>query len=151
MRTHQLTSEEMDQLLTMEQVGRIGTLNDDGSPYVVPVHFVYSDHKIYIHGLSKGQKIGNIARCPQVCFEVDSMSGLLLHDEPCEVNTAYRSVIINGKARLLESETAKEAALRQIVAKYVPSLQGKDFPAKMLKATAVVEVTIENCTGKFYK
>lgn len=151
MKQHQLTAAEIEKLLAGEEVGRIATVNPDGSPYIVPVHFVYHDGKIYIHGLIKGQKISNINSNPAVCFEVDRMQGIIMSDEPCNVNTEYQSVVVLGSARLVQDERGKEDILRRIVGKYAPSLSDREMPVQMLKATSVIEIEIKECTGKYYK
>ena len=129
----------------------MATLNSNGFPYVTPVHFIYSNKKIYIHGLVRGQKIDNIRDNPKVCFEIDKMEKFLLSEVPCDVNTEYVSVIITGEARILNNEDKKTEVLKKIVEKYVPSLVGREFPKNMLKATGVIEVSVIECTGKFYK
>lgn len=151
MKQHQLSDAEIEALLMEQQVGRLSTLNPTGFPYTVPVHFAYHEGKIYIHGLGKGQKIDNINLCSKVCFEVDHISGLILSEKPCNVNTEYQSVIILGEAALIESHEAKEAALELIVVKYTPQLAGEKFPVNAVKATAVVEITIMEKTGKYYR
>ncbi len=150
MKAHQLTTQQIDSLLTDEQVGRLATLDDNGFPYITPVHFAYINGKIYVHGLIKGQKIENIRRNGKVGFEVDRMGKFLLADQSCNVNTEYVSVIISGEASLISDEGKKIEALNAIVRKYVPSLAGQAFPAKMLAATSVIEIAIVTCTGKFY-
>lgn len=151
MKSHQLTERQIESLLLEENVGRLATLNLNGFPYVTPVHFVYFKRKIYIHGLIKGQKINNIKNDRKVCFEVDKMEKFLLSELPCDVNTEYSSVIILGEAKILSNEDEKIEALKKIVKKYTPSLVGGEFPKKILKATSVIEVSVIECTGKFYK
>lgn len=151
MNQHQLNNVEIENLLQNEQVGRIGTLNANGFPYVVPVHFVYSDRRIYIHGLTKGHKIDNIKQNSKVCFEVDHMSGLILNDNPCGVNTAYESVVITGEARLIDWSKDKETILKKIVDKYTPDLSGKELPMRAVNTTSIIEITVVECTGKFFK
>ncbi|MCT7646111.1 pyridoxamine 5'-phosphate oxidase family protein [Aliarcobacter butzleri] len=72
-KTHLLTKEQIDELLLKAEVGRLGTISEDG----LPMHFVYFDNKICMHGLPKGKKIDNIKFNSNVCFEVDEMIGLL--------------------------------------------------------------------------
>ena len=79
------------------------------------------------------------------------MEGFLTAEMPCDVNTQYLSVIILGEARMLDSNDEKIEALNKIVEKYTPSLAGKDFPEKILKTTSVIEVSVTECTGKYYK
>ncbi len=150
MKSNQLTTDQIIALLTEVQVGHLATLNANGCPYVIPVHFVYSEKAIYIHGLSKGQKVENIQRNSSVCFEVVRQRNFLLADEPCDVNTEYKSVIIHGKASLLNEKEKKIEALDAIVRKYVPNLAGKEFPSNMLAATGVIKIEVNECTGKFY-
>ena len=152
MKTHPLTEEQMDQLLGRASVGRFATLDADGFPYAVPVHFVLWQGKIYLHGLPKGEKLQNLARNNKVCFEADEMLGLLCDgvENPCDVNTQYNSVILRGTARLLEDPEQKAVILREIVAKYTPHLSQQPIPEGMIRGTGVVEITPVTRTGKYY-
>ena len=152
MKTHQLEKNEIDSLLAAEHVGRLATVSADGTPYITPVHYVYFNQKIYIHGLIRGQKIDNITANPNVCFEIDHFEKYIMPEEksPCDVNTQYRSVIITGAARLVEDEKLKADVLDLIVEKYTPSLSGAPF-GNSIKATGVIEITIKEMTGKYYK
>ncbi len=58
----------------------------------------------------------------------------------------FQSIIGFGKASLIENSAEKKKALTVIMAQY--SDQKFDFPEKMLRATAVIQVVIENITGK---
>lgn len=153
MKTHSLTIEQIEDLLLEGRTGRLATNGPEGYPYVVPVHYVYSHGKLYIHGLPKGQKLDNIAADSRVGFEIDEMLGLQYEgvEDPCDVNTEYNSVIITGSARLLTEAEDKRKALGWIVAKYTPHLAGKELPDNMVKGTAVIEIEILECTGKYYK
>ena len=151
MKKHQLTEERITEILKEAPVGNLATINENRYPYVVPVHFIYHDDKIYIHGLPKGQKISNISANEKVCFEVYFMKGLILDEAPCDVNTEYESVVIMGKAAIVKDNDLKETALNKIVEKYTPHLSGIKFPEHTMRGTSVIEVIIEECTGKYYK
>jgi nitroimidazol reductase NimA-like FMN-containing flavoprotein (pyridoxamine 5'-phosphate oxidase superfamily) len=152
MKKHPLSEEQITEVLDKTPVGNIATINENGYPYVLPVHFVYHDHKIFIHGLPKGQKISNILANEKVCFETFIMKGLILDDAPCEVNTKYESVVILGKASIIRDDVdLKIDILNKIVAKYTPHLEGIDFPEKAVRGTSIIEIEIEECTGKYYK
>jgi hypothetical protein len=60
MKKHPLSEEQITEVLEKTPVGNIATINENGSPYVLPVHHVYHDNKIFIHGLPRGQKISNV-------------------------------------------------------------------------------------------
>ena len=151
MSTHALNEEQMEFLLRRVPVGALATLSEDGAPYALPVHFVYDKGLVYIHGLPKGQKLDNIARDGRVSFTAWEMGGLLLDPEgrPCHTNTKYESVVIVGRAGLVEDPGEREAALEKIVFKYTPHLKGVALPQNMLEGTAVVKISPEKTTGKY--
>jgi len=151
MKEHQLKEEQIEGILEKASVGNLATINDTGYPYVVPVHFIYDSDKIYIHGLPKGQKISNILANEKVCFQVHEMKGFILDEAPCDVNTKYESVVILGKAKMVEDYSFRKEVLHKIVEKYTPQLAGVKLPDNMVKGTGIVEITIGECTGKYYK
>lgn len=152
-KTHLLTQEQIEELFLRADVGRLGTFSSDGFPYVLPMHFVYFDNKIYMHGLPKGKKIDNIKFNSNVCFEIDEMLSLLYEgvENPCDVNTEFNSIIVEGKASLVSDFDEKQKALSMIVSKFTPHLIGKELPEKMIKVTAVIRVDIINYVGRYYK
>lgn len=153
MKTHQLSEKQTEEILKIEQVGTLATINEDGSPYATPIHFVYDNGKIYMHGLPAGQKIENIRRNGSVSFMVYHMNGLLLDENeiPCDTNTAYQSVIISGNASFITEPNAKKTVLELIVGKYTPQLSDKPLPEKMVKGTAVIMIEITSMSGKYWE
>ncbi len=152
MKLHQLPKEEVEELLSEISVGSLGTLNADGSPYVVPTHFVWMDSKIYIHGLYRGQKTANIKRDPKVCFEIYEMGDILPNENiACNSNTRFRSVIVIGEAKIIEDCGLKTKALQEVVRKYTPHLSHIEFRDKIMQATGVIEITPLEITGKYYR
>ena len=153
MKKFQLTLEQIDELLHRADTGRLATINEDGYPYVVAMHFVYYNNKIYMHGLPKGQKIDNINRNPKVCFEVDELFGLLTDniENACDTEAEYNSIVNVGNASLLEDLDYKHEVLNKLVEKYTPQFAGKGLPDKMIKGTAVIELDMVKWTGKYHK
>lgn len=152
MKTHMLTKDEIKGLLVRTATGSLSTLNDDGAPYVTPVHHLYYNDSIYIHGLPKGQKIDNIKADPRVSMTVYEMDSLLLDPDgkPCDTNTKYQSVILSGKAILVEDIEHKREVLVEIVKKNTPHLAQNALPENMVKGTAVIQIQILDITGKYY-
>lgn len=152
MKTHQLMDKETNSLLLNCMTGTLATVNSDGTPYNVPIHFVFFNNAIYIHGLPVGQKISNLKANPNICFNIYEMRGLLMDKEqkPCDTNTAYASVVIQGKAQVVEELNEKKEALSAVILKYIPHLAEKEIPFNMLKKTAVIKLSICQMTGKYY-
>ncbi len=152
MKTHQLDIEQIEALLRTEQVGTIAVVGADGAPYVTPVHFLYADGQIHLHGLPKGQRMEAIQRDGRVSFNVYRMDRLLLDEEgkPCDTNTQYQSVIIQGEAALVTDPARKVQLLKGIVEKYTPQLADVALPENMVRGTAVVSIRIAQMTGKYW-
>lgn len=152
MKTHQLDRQQIDSLLDRAEVASLATVNADGTPYVTPVHFLYQEGAIYVHGLPAGQKIDNIKADPAVCLTVYEMEGLLLDPagNPCDTNTSYQSVIIQGTVSLLTDVGDKKTVLEGLVKKYTPSLSDRALPENMIKGTAVLKIQADAVTGKYY-
>jgi nitroimidazol reductase NimA-like FMN-containing flavoprotein (pyridoxamine 5'-phosphate oxidase superfamily) len=87
-----------------------------------------------------------------VCFTVAEMGRLLPHRQPVEFDVEYRSVVIFGRARLLDNLEAKRCALQMLLDKYAPHLQaGVDYdeiPEYDLKRTSVYCIEIDAWSGK---
>jgi hypothetical protein len=152
-KTHLLTQEEVEKLFIRAEVGRIGSFGKDAYPYIVPMHFVWHNQKIYLHGLSKGEKIDNIKLNPNVCFEIDEMISLLYDgvENPCDVNTEFNSIILQGQATIVEDFDEKKIALLKIVEKFTPHLKNKELPLNMINGTAVIRIDVMKCVGRYYK
>lgn len=145
-RKNQLLSlEETISILEQETSGTLAVLGDDGYPYAVPLSYVYEDSKIYFHCAMTGHKIEAILNENKVSFCIIAQDQII----PEEYTTYYRSVIVFGKARLLESEE-KRHAVEILAKKYSP--EDEAGRAKEIEESfnrvAMVEITIEHMTGK---
>lgn len=152
MKNHQLNVNQIKYLLENAEVASIATLNQDGTPYVTPIHFVYKNNKVYFHGLPKGKKIDNILMNKNVSLTIYKMDSLIVEEKgnPCNVNTKYQSVIICGQAYIVQEYQEKKLALKAIVEKYVPDMRDMDIPDTQIEKTAVVAVDCIKITGKYY-
>lgn len=151
MKEHQLNEGQMKEILKKAAVGNFATIDEKGFPYVVPVHFVYYEEKIYIHGLPKGQKINNLNANEKVGFGINEMKSLIMGQNACDVNTEYESIIITGTAKLVTDYISKETILGKIVDKYTPIFSQSKLPENMIKGTGIIEIRVLSCTGKYYK
>ena len=142
------------ELLERAKTGHLGTIRQNGAPYVVPVQFVLLDGKIYLHGAAEGEKLENMLRDGRVCLEVCQEFGLSYDKnagQACAVNTKYESAVVFGEARVIEDAGERERALRSLVEKYVPEFAAKEFGAQTLARTAVVAIENLEYTGKEFR
>jgi len=142
-------SETLIALLEQSPVGRMATVNRKGFPVIKPVNFIYWNEKIYIHSSTKGEKIEDIRRGSSVCFEVDEpIAYVEAKGSACEASYYYRSVIIKGKASLVNQKEKKLYILKRLMEKYQPEGGYGEILGEVLKKTAVIEISIHEMTGK---
>jgi nitroimidazol reductase NimA-like FMN-containing flavoprotein (pyridoxamine 5'-phosphate oxidase superfamily) len=136
-------------LLNTAHVGRLGTVTGNGYPMVKPLNFVYAAGNIYFHTAKEGEKIDDIRRNNRVCFEVDQPIALVKSTgSPCRAEYLYRSVIIRGRAHIVEEPGEQQDALKKLMGKYQPEGGYGEFSAEKLKITGIVRIAIEEMTGK---
>ena len=136
-------------LLNTCHVGRLGTLGKDGYPMVKPLNFAYGDGYIYFHSAREGEKIEDIKRNNRVCFEVDLPIALVKSREtPCRAEYLYRSVIIKGRAYIVEEAGERIQGLKLLMKKYQPEGGYGEFSEDTVKITGIVRIDIEEITGK---
>lgn len=138
-------------MLFMAEVGHLATVDVAGTPYVVPVHFVFDGEHIYFHGMNEGKKLDNIRSNPAVCFEIYELLSISLNAEkPCDSGTFYRSVIATGSARVVESREDKTRALKLLNEKYFKGPVDEMHMAT-IDATCVIEMKIIRISGKHHE
>jgi hypothetical protein len=141
--------ETIQAILGQSQVGRMATINRKGYPVIKPLNYFYQDGKIYFHSSQKGEKMADIRRGSPVCFEVDQPVAYVSARGPaCSASYYYRSVVIKGKAALVNSRKKKRKVLEDLMEKYQPEGGYAGIGDEILAKTAVIEISIEEMTGK---
>ena len=141
--------ETIKALLEQSPVGRIATVNRRGYPVIKPVNYLYHDGKIYIHSSVKGEKTADIRRGSPVCFEIDQPIAYVPADgSACKANYHYRSIIIKGKAVLVNDRKKKLETLGRLMEKYQPEGGYTEISGEILRKTAVIEVSVDELKGK---
>lgn len=151
-----MNPEAMEKLLDQATTGRLATIDPDGFPVIIPLNFVLLNQRIYFHSAPIGEKLNNIRQNSKVGFEVDQHITTLPcyyfeeSQDPSETDTLYRSVIIRGKARILENNMDKVLPLQRLMEKYQPEggYTTVDINNLGLQHATVVEIAVENMSGK---
>lgn len=62
-----LSAEQAEELLQTAQVCTLCTIEEDGSPYAVPLQFLWREGRLYFHGARIGRKVQNMRGDSRVC------------------------------------------------------------------------------------
>lgn len=141
-----LSKEDSIQVLEKGTSGVLAVYGDDGYPYAVPLSYIYDNHRIYFHSALSGHKLDAIKGNNKVSFCVIDKDQIV----PEEYTTYFRSVIVFGTAKLLESESEKRQAIEILAAKYSPEqIQGrKQEIDKSIQHLCMIELSIDHMSGK---
>jgi uncharacterized protein len=141
-----LTEAEAFQLLEEAEWGVLATVDEAGWPYAVPVNHAVVDGALIIHCATVGHKLDNLAFNPKVSYCAVTQAETL----PLELATRYASVIVFGRAQLLQDAGEKREALRALGLRFAaahPGLVDREIDKDLFR-TAVLRIHIERATGK---
>ncbi len=138
------------ELLDRCHVGRLGTVGQGGWPMVKPLNFACADGGIYFHCAREGEKLDDIRRDPRVCFEADLPIAYVKGsgENPCRAEYLYRSVIVHGRASIVEGRAERLRALDALMAKYQSEGGYGSYLEEKLELTCIVRIDIEDLSGK---
>lgn len=143
-----LTSEQCEQILSSEVVGRIGCYADR-EINIVPITYVFDKGFIYAQS-KEGNKIDMMRKNPKVCFQVDRIDNM----------ANWRSVIGWGVYEELKTREEQEAALRILRERLSPlttsdSVRPSQFAnpheVRRERRPVLYRIALEKLSGRFEK
>ena len=102
LKVEDMSANEMHALLQREGFGHLGCARD-GRPYVVPMHYAYDGKELYFF-TTQGMKTQYIDTNPQVCFQVEEITG----------RTHWRSVMVIGRATEITNDEEMQRGMKFI-------------------------------------
>lgn len=143
-----LSEEKCRKMLGHQVYGRMATSGKDNIPYVTPVNYAYANNSIYIHCALRGRKLDNIAANPNVCFEISAPGNLYIAEKACGFSMRYWSILIEGRASLVQSLDEKREAMNSIMGKYGRGFDYTDPADEDLAKVNVIKISIGSISGK---
>lgn len=123
---------------------------DAGQPYVIPTNYARRGDEILLHGSAASRMLRGLETGIDVCVTVTLVDGLVLARSAFHHSMNYRCVVAFGTARKIDDRERKIEALR-VISEHLMRGRWADVrgPAEQeLKATAVLEFTIEEASAK---
>ncbi len=123
----------------------------DVTPFVIPTLYWRDGDKLYFHGSSASRSLRALGRSEvEACVTVTLLDGLVLARSAFHHSVNYRSVMVFGRARLVEDPEDKMRALERLVESIVPGRWQDIRPpnAQEMKATAVLVLPLEEVSVK---
>jgi nitroimidazol reductase NimA-like FMN-containing flavoprotein (pyridoxamine 5'-phosphate oxidase superfamily) len=122
----------------------------EGSPVVIPTGYGRKEDLLYLHGSAASRMLRTAAEGGQICVAVTIVDGLVLAKSAFHHSMNYRSVVVFGRARVVEDRDEKLEALRTFTEHVLPGRwQGVRQPNDQeLKATLVLALPVDEVSAK---
>ncbi len=142
--------EVIDEILDEALICHVGIITADGHPMVIPTIHARSEDTLYIHGSAASRLLRSMKSGDEICVTVSLLDGLVVARSAFHNSLNYRSVVILGTPRIVESPAEKLAAL-EIVTDHVLAgrwSQSRPVVDKEVKGTLVVALPIDEASAK---
>ena len=122
----------------------------DGQPFVIPTSYGRKGDSLYIHGSAASRMLRHMRDGLPVCVTVTLLDGLVLARSIFNHSMNYRSVVVLGKATLMDDPEEKLEALRLLSEHIIPGRweDSRQPDEKELKATSVLRLPIQEFSAK---
>jgi len=136
------------EVLDTGQICHVGIIHN-GYPVVIPTIYGRSGNKLYIHGASVSRLLVQLEKGIDLSLSVAHVDGLVLARSAFHHSMNYRSVVVFGRAELVE-DLKKNEALKIISDHLIPGRweEVRKPNDKELKATKVLEISIDEASAK---
>lgn len=135
-------------ILDENLVAHVGLIHD-GAPLVIPMAYGRVGNRIYLHGSTGSRLMRTLANEPEVCISITELNALKVARSTFDSGMNYRSVVIFGKANLVQPGEKAEA-LDAISDSLIPGRVQELRPSseKELAATLICWVELDQTSVK---
>lgn len=139
----------VNQILDEALVVHVGFVIDN-QPFVIPMGYGRDDHRLYIHGSTASRMLKNLEKGIEICVSATLIDGIVIARSLFHHEMNYRSVVLFGRATLVEGEDEKMHALKVLSEQIVPERweQARKPTPQEVKGTTVLSFPIEEGSAK---
>lgn len=117
---------------------------------MIPTAYGRKEDTLYLHGSTKNFMLNQILDGQTICISVTHLDGIVLAKSLFHTSVNYRSVVLFGKAVLVDDEAERMNGMKIITENIVKGRwdEVKIGDENQLKATMVIKFTIESASAK---
>ncbi|HEX8707989.1 MAG TPA: pyridoxamine 5'-phosphate oxidase family protein [Pyrinomonadaceae bacterium] len=122
----------------------------EGKPFVIPTGYARLGDSLYVHGSKASRMLKALGQGTEVCVTVTLLDGLVLARSAFHHSMNYRSVVVFGRARVVEDACEKMEALRAFTEQIIPGrwTEVRQPSANELNATMVLALPLAEASAK---
>ncbi len=142
--------ETIDAILDEALIAHLAIVAEDGQPLAIPTLHARHGDLVYCHGSVASRTLHAFASGVPACLTVSLLDGLVLARAAMHHSANYRSVMLLGRATVVEDPEEKRAALKAVVEHIVPgrSEHVRGPTENELRATSVLAIPISEASAK---
>ncbi len=121
-----------------------------GQPFVIPTGYARVDDTLYIHGSQASRMLRTLSGGIDACVTVTIIDGLVLARSAFHHSMNYRSVVIFGRATLVEDRDKKNRALLALSEHIIRGRWAdvREPTEEELKMTTVLSLPLQEASAK---
>jgi uncharacterized protein len=141
--------EQVYQILDAGFVCHVGFVVD-GQPFVIPTAYGRAGDTLYIHGAAASRMLKTLGAGMDACVTVTHVDGLVLARSAFHHSINYRSVVVFGRATVVEGREEKMTALRAFMEHVTPGRwdEVRAPDERELNATLVLALPLAEASAK---
>ncbi len=117
-------------------------------PFVLPMAYVRVGDELVLHGSRSSRLLQQLAAGAPVCLTVTLLDGLVIARSAFRCSMNYRSAMVFGNARLVDSTQEKRELLDVFVRRLTLGVTPRGASDEELAATTVVALDISEASAK---
>ena len=123
-------------------------VNDE--PFVIPTGYARVDDKLFIHGSQASRMLRALEKGIDLCVTVTLIDGLVLARSAFHHSMNYRSVVVFGRAALVEERAEKMSALLALSEHMIPGRWAdvREPNERELQLTTVLSLPLTEASAK---
>lgn len=122
----------------------------EGQTMMIPTAYGREGDSLYLHGSTKNFMLNQILNGQTICIAVTHLDGIVLARSLYDTSVNYRSVVLFGKATLIQDEEERMHGMKVITDNIVNG-RWDEVPVgspQQIKATMVIKFEIERASAK---
>jgi len=123
---------------------------EQGSPRIIPTGYVRMGDNLYLHGSTANHMIRSAIAGAELCVTVTLLDGLVLARSAMHHSMNYRSVVIFGRARVVQDPQEKIMSLEAFVEHVIPGRWAdvRQPSETEMKVTEVIALPLTEASAK---